>query len=72
MAPNNSHSTGDYIPARDPLSKSLGIIEELSKSGIVLSPIKPTELMAKRGACTAGVTPEQARAVYFAMIALGG
>lgn len=44
MAPNNSHSTGDYIPARDPLSKSLGFIEELSKSEIVLSPIKPTEL----------------------------
>jgi len=71
MATNTSQSTGDYIPASDPLSTSLDFIEELSKSGIVLSPIKPTELMIKRGASAAGVTPKQAQAVYFAMIALG-
>jgi hypothetical protein len=70
MASNVKHPTDDFFPASDPLSMSLDFIEELSKTGIVLAPVEPTELMVKRGSSIGNVTPEQAKTVYFAMIAM--
>ncbi len=71
MTINTKRSTDDFLPAGDPLSLSLDFIEKLSKTGIVLTPVEPTELMVNRGASAGDITPEQAKAVYFAMIALG-
>ncbi|MBL6933624.1 MAG: hypothetical protein ISR45_11800 [Rhodospirillales bacterium] len=70
MTTSTKRSTGDYLPASDPLSVSLDFIEELSKTGIILTPLKPTDLMVSRGASAGNITAEQAKAVYFAMIAL--
>jgi hypothetical protein len=70
MSTSTKRSTGGFLPASDPLSLSLDFIEELSKTGIVLSPVEPTDLMVSRGASAGNISPEQAKAVYFAMIAL--
>lgn len=71
MAANAKHSTDDFLPGNDPLSLSLDFIEELSRTGIVLTPVEPTKLMVSRGASAGNISTEQAKAVYFAMIALG-
>ncbi len=63
-------TTGGSSNGGDPLSLSLDFIEGLSSTGIVLTPIKPTDTMVRRGASAASITPEQAKIVYFAMIAL--
>lgn len=71
MAMQAKTKTGDILPGNDPLSLSLDFLEELSKTGILLTPAEPTELMVQRGADVGGISPEQAKAVYFAMTALG-
>lgn len=70
MAAITKRFTGAPLSGSDPLSMSLDLLEDLSKSGIVLTPAEPTKTMVERGASVGGIPPEKARAVYFAMIAM--
>ena len=71
MYPISKRSTGAPLSGNDPLSMSLDFLEDLSKTGIVLTPAEPTETMIQRGASVGGISQDQAKAVYFAMIAMG-
>ena len=59
----------DPIPNSPLMDMALDVVEIMSKSGLTTIPVEPTDSMIAAGMEVSGVTAEQARTIFKAMLA---
>jgi hypothetical protein len=62
----------DPTPNSPLMDMALDVVEIMSKSGLTTIPIEPTDSMIAAGMEVSGVTAEQARTIFKAMLAASG